>query len=76
MFFCSLLHNGCQYNVVKVTLLDWCLDIEAASYLDVLMVNYLVLHLEFQIETEKSLMKELIWVLQMDPLMVLMKAKL
>ena len=42
-----------QHKVVKVTLLDWCLYIETASYLAVLMVNNLVLqHLDLQIEIQ------------------------
>ena len=51
-----------QYKVVKLTLLDWCLDMVMGSYLDLLMENYLVIDLE--LETKLSLMKELSWVLQ------------
>ena len=41
-----------------------------------MMVKCLALLLELQMESHFSLMKELRWVIQMDPLMVLMKAKL
>ena len=40
---------------------------------DSLMGKCLAQHLELQMESHFELMKELIWVLQMAPLMVLMK---
>ena len=51
-----------QYKVVKVSLLDWCLDMVMGSYLALLLENYLVIDLD--LETKLSLMKELSWVLQ------------
>ena len=47
-----------------------------ASYSALLMVNYSALHLELQMESHLGLMKELSWLLQIAPLMVLMKANL
>ena len=47
-----------------------------ASYSALLMVNCLALHLELQMESHLGLMKELSWVLQMAPLIILMKVNL
>ena len=52
----------------------WHLELVMATYSDLLMVNYLVLHLDLKIETQLGLMKELIWVIHMDPLIVIIKA--
>ena len=43
---------------------------------DSLMGKYLAQHLELQMKSPLELMKELSWVIQMAPLMVLMKANL
>ena len=56
-----------------VHLIDLCLALMKASYLALLMVNCLVLHLDMQMVSHLNLMKELSWVLQLAPLMVLMK---
>ena len=52
------------------------LTLMKVSYSSLLMVNCLALHLGLQMESHSGLMKELSWVLQMAPLMVLMKSNL
>ena len=56
-----------------VHLMELCLALMKASYSALLMVSFLVLHLELQMVSHFDLMKELSWVLLMAPLMVLMK---
>ena len=46
-----------QYKVVKVTLLDWCLDMVMGSYLALLMENYLVIYLELETQLGLTTMK-------------------
>ena len=52
------------------------LALKKASYSALLMVKCLAQHFELQMESNLDLMKELSWVLQMAPLMVLMKANM
>ena len=41
------------------------------TYLDIMMMNNLYPHLEMEIETQLGLLDEMIWILQMAPLMAL-----
>ena len=60
-------------GVTLVHLMDLLLALMKASYSASLMVNWLALNLELQMISHLGMIKELISVIQMDPLLVLMK---
>ena len=60
-----------QYNVVKLLPLIKNLELMMATDSDLLMVVYLEIHFELEIETQLGLLEEMIWDIQLAPLMVL-----